>query len=300
MRVGARLRRPGAAPAGAAAAVARAGAGRAADRAPRRRWRSRAGPRSACSAVLGVLLALLALRRVGAENVVTTLVHSSPAWVLIALGLFSASMVLRAVSWYHIVRAALPDRPVKRRTIMSGTAIGVLMSATLPARLGEPSRALVVSRRIGRMRETLPVVAGTLVSQTLLNLLALAAAGGAGRSARTTLFRGHEGALSWSAWFPSACSPRSCSCRRCCTVAASSRARARLGRLAREAVAALLRLRRGLVVFRQPRGALLGDVSAARGLGAAAVRRLRAAAGARASTAAPGSAPPPRCCSRST
>ena len=47
------------------------------------------------------------------------------------------------------------------------------MSATLPARLGEPSRALVVARRVGRMRETLPVVAGTLVSQTLLNLFAL-------------------------------------------------------------------------------------------------------------------------------
>ena len=82
-------------------------------------------------------------------------------------------MILRAVSWYQIVRAALPDRPVKRRTILSGTSIGVLMSATLPARLGEPSRALIVARRLGRMRETLPVVAGTLVSQTLLNLLAL-------------------------------------------------------------------------------------------------------------------------------
>ena len=48
------------------------------------------------------------------------------------------------------------------------------MSATLPARLGEPSRALIVARRLGRARETLPVVLGTIVSQTLLNLLALA------------------------------------------------------------------------------------------------------------------------------
>ena len=93
--------------------------------------------------------------------------------MLIALALFSTSMVLRAVSWHDIVRAALPDRPVKRRTILSGTVIGVLMSATLPARLGEPSRALIVARRLGRMRETLPVLVGTLVSQTLLNLLAL-------------------------------------------------------------------------------------------------------------------------------
>jgi phosphatidylinositol alpha-mannosyltransferase len=51
--------------------------------------------------------------------------------------------------------------------------IGVLMSATLPARLGEPARALALSRRTGRMRETFPVLLGTLVSQTLLNLVAL-------------------------------------------------------------------------------------------------------------------------------
>ena len=86
------------------------------------------------SAIVGVFLAFLALRRVGVDNVVTTLVHSSPIWVLVALGLFSTSMVLRAVSWFQIVRAALPESPVKRRTILSATSIGVLMSATLPAR----------------------------------------------------------------------------------------------------------------------------------------------------------------------
>ena len=51
------------------------------------------------------------------------------------------------------------------------------MSATLPARLGEPSRALIVARRLGRPRELLPAVLGTLISQTMLNLLALAVLG---------------------------------------------------------------------------------------------------------------------------
>jgi phosphatidylinositol alpha-mannosyltransferase len=207
------------------------------------------------SAVLGVLLALLALRRVGAENVVSTLVHSSPAWVLIALGLFSLSMVLRAASWYHIVRAALPDRPVKRRTIMSGTAIGVLMSATLPARLGEPSRALVVSRRIGRMRETLPVVAGTLVSQTLLNLLALLLLAVLVLGSND-VFRGHEGALVLVSLIPVALAAVVLIVPSLMAGSRFESRQSRLGRLMREAVAALQRLRRGLVVFRQPRGAL--------------------------------------------
>ena len=44
------------------------------------------------------------------------------------------------------------------------------------------SRALVVARRTGRPREYLPVVLGTLVSQTLLNLLALLLSGKLGET----------------------------------------------------------------------------------------------------------------------
>jgi phosphatidyl-myo-inositol alpha-mannosyltransferase len=61
------------------------------------------------------------------------------------------------------------------------------MSATLPARLGESSRALIVARRVGRARETLPIVLGTIVSQAMLNLLALAILGAVTLSSVTTL-----------------------------------------------------------------------------------------------------------------
>ena len=83
------------------------------------------------------------------------------------------SLFFRAASWYWIARAALPNSPIRRRDVTSATMIGVLMSATLPARLGEPARALTLARRTGRMRETFPVLLGTLVSQTMLNLVAL-------------------------------------------------------------------------------------------------------------------------------
>ena len=56
--------------------------------------------------------------------------------MLAALAVMCASMVLRAISWHAILRAGLPDRPVTRMDAFQGTAIGVLMSATLPARLG--------------------------------------------------------------------------------------------------------------------------------------------------------------------
>ena len=87
-----------------------------------------------------------------------------------ALALMCASMLLRAVSWHAILKAAMPDARPRMVDAVQGTTIGVLMSATLPARLGEPSRALVVARRLGRARDRLPVVLGTLVSQTLINV----------------------------------------------------------------------------------------------------------------------------------
>ncbi len=117
--------------------------------------------------------AVLAFRRIGVDKVGTALLDSSPPWVLAGLGIMCASMAVRAVAWEAILKAALPDARVRLRDAMQGTFIGVLMSATLPARLGEPSRALIVARRTGRPREHFPIVLGTIVSQTLLNILAL-------------------------------------------------------------------------------------------------------------------------------
>ena len=123
--------------------------------------------------VLGVGLTMLAAQKIGVDNVVESIVRSNLTWVVIACALMASSLFFRAASWYWIARAALPNRPVRRRDVTSATMIGVLMSATLPARLGEPARALTLARRTGRVRETFPVLLGTLVSQTMLNLIAL-------------------------------------------------------------------------------------------------------------------------------
>ena len=125
------------------------------------------------AAVLALGGAWLALQRIGTEAIFESLVNSSPTWTLIGLGIMCSSMVLRAQAWHAILRAALPRVRIKRSDALQGTTIGVLMSATLPARLGEPARALIVARRLGSPRERLPVVLGTMVSQTLLNIVAL-------------------------------------------------------------------------------------------------------------------------------
>ena len=148
----------------------------------------------AAGVAAGAGLTILALRRLGVESVGRAIVAATPVWVLVAFALMCASMLLRAEAWNAILRAALPGTRVRRRDTARGTMIGVLMSATLPARLGEPSRALIVARRVGRVRDRFPIVLGTLVSQTILNLLALVVLG-AVMFNTVGLFQGNEDAL---------------------------------------------------------------------------------------------------------
>jgi phosphatidylinositol alpha-mannosyltransferase len=200
----------------------------------------------------GIALAWLALQKIGVGNIVSALVNSSPTFVLLGLAVMCSAMAMRAVSWHAILQAALPRARIKLGDAMQGTFIGVLMSSTLPARLGEPSRALVVARRSGRPRENLPIVLGTLVSQTLLNIVALLVLGTVMFSS-VNIFSGHQTALLVTAIVPLALlvlvllAP---------LILRAGVARSRFTR-AHHAIAgarrALTRVRAGLVVFRRPK-----------------------------------------------
>ncbi len=102
----------------------------------------------------GVVLGVLALRSIGLHKIWSALINSSPSLVVLGLAIMCGAMVMRAFSWHAILQAALPRSRVRLSDAMQGTFIGVLMSSTLPARLGEPSRALVVARRTGRPGRT--------------------------------------------------------------------------------------------------------------------------------------------------
>jgi phosphatidylinositol alpha-mannosyltransferase len=132
--------------------------------------------RKAALGVVGIIavgLTLIAAERIGVDRVAGAIVDSDLSWVFVALALMASSLFVRSEAWRLITRAALPDSGLKRRDFASATMIGVLMSATLPARLGEPARAVALARHTGQVRQSLPVVVGTIVSQAMLNLLAL-------------------------------------------------------------------------------------------------------------------------------
>jgi phosphatidylinositol alpha-mannosyltransferase len=216
------------------------------------------------AAALGLGLTALAAQKIGVDSVVESIVRSDLTLVLVACGLMALSLFFRAASWYWIVRAALPNRSVRRRDVTSATMIGVLMSATLPARLGEPARALALARRTGRMRETFPVLLGTLVSQTMLNLVALVLLGAIIVST-TPLFHSGTQRLFFFSLVPLLLLV-------VVLIAPMLMRRNGNGRLARLGAAlhrALIQVRAGLAIFRDPRRAA---AAAAAQLGAWAIQ----------------------------
>ncbi len=133
----------------------------------------RAGLGIAVLLLAGVLV--YALSRLNLDRVGHALITATPGWIVLALALMGLSLLLRAISWHEVLRAALPDARLPWAAVLRATMIGVMASAVFPGRIGEPTRIVVLSRRLeGPQRRLLPIVTGTVFSQTLINLLALA------------------------------------------------------------------------------------------------------------------------------
>jgi phosphatidylinositol alpha-mannosyltransferase len=123
---------------------------------------------------------------------------------------------------------------------------------------------MTLARRIGRMRETFPVLLGTLVSQTLLNIVALALLGTIIVSS-TDLFHSSTEKLFVFSFVPLLLLV-------VVLIGPLLMRRSGNGRLARTSAAvhrALLQVRAGLAVFREPRR---GIISSAAQLGAWAIQ----------------------------
>jgi phosphatidylinositol alpha-mannosyltransferase len=227
--------------------------------------------RGALAAVtlVGIALGVYALQKIGIGSIVSAIATSSPSFVVLGLAVMCSAMAVRAISWYAILTAALEDARVRLSDAMQGTFIGVLMSSTLPARLGEPARAMVVARRTGRPRHNFPVVLGTLVSQTLLNIVALIILAAIMFSS-VNIFHGHEGALLAVVIAPFVLLFLLVVLPTVLRHRATQRFK-RLQAVARQAHTAISRVRDGLKVFRQPR---LGAIATSAQLAAWALQTV--------------------------
>jgi phosphatidyl-myo-inositol alpha-mannosyltransferase len=203
-------------------------------------------------AIVMVALIVFAVSRLDVGRIGHALITATPGWIVLALALMALSLLLRAISWHQTLRAALPDTPIAWGPVIRATMIGVMGSALFPGRIGEPSRVLVLTRRLeGSRRRLLPVVAGTVFSQTLINLLALGVLLALTVSS-VPLFNGHLAGFAAAVAVPLAVVALVIFGPRLLTLA--QRSRSVRVTLAATAIERLLRLaRRGLVVFARPR-----------------------------------------------
>jgi phosphatidylinositol alpha-mannosyltransferase len=212
--------------------------------------------RRRAAALLAVLLVAglvaFGVTRLDLSRIGHDLVTASPGWIVLAIALMGASLLMRSVSWHQVLSAALPGTRIVWGPVVRSLMIGVMASALFPGRIGEPSRVIVLTRRLeGSRRHLLPVVAGTVFSQTLINLLALAILAVVTFTA-VPLAGGHLTGILIALLVPIAIALLVVSGPR--LLALGRRSPSRRMRLAAERVERLLRLaRQGLLVFARPR-----------------------------------------------
>jgi phosphatidylinositol alpha-mannosyltransferase len=197
-------------------------------------------------------LVVFALSQLNLSMVGHALLTASPGWIVLALALMGLSLVMRSISWHHVLRAALPDVTIRWLPVLRATMIGVMGSAVFPGRIGEPTRVFVVARHLeGPNRRLLPVIAGTVFSQTLINLLAL---GGllAVTFTSVPIASGDTAGIVIALAVPLAVVALVVFGPRVLSLAARSRS-SRLARAAAAGTRLLELARRGLVVFARPR-----------------------------------------------
>lgn len=92
-------------------------------------------------------------------------------WVLAALGLNLASVVIRSVAWRTVIDQALPPPPPRFRHVFSAFAVGLLGNAALPGRMGELARVAVLRRRLPRGEGWTATLAGTVFAHRVFDLV---------------------------------------------------------------------------------------------------------------------------------
>lgn len=138
-------------------------------RSARRDWAWRVGGIAVSAVALAVVLA-----SVDISAAWRVLAGASLPLLVVVLAVVALQVVVRAWRW----RIVLPERPdgepVAVASAVGPLLVGYLGNATLPARLGEPIRALLVARREGL---GVPMAFGATMLERLVDIVTLALIG---------------------------------------------------------------------------------------------------------------------------
>lgn len=121
----------------------------------------------------GLLLVAFLLHRLGPGDVARTILSAKPAYVLMAVSVYSITFLILSTRWRMILHDMGVDVPLK--SAYQAFAGGMILSDITPARIGELSRPLLVRERIEMSRGLASIVLDRL--SDILTMLMLGACG---------------------------------------------------------------------------------------------------------------------------
>jgi uncharacterized protein (TIRG00374 family) len=94
-------------------------------------------------------------------------------WVVAAIGLNLASILLRALAWQTVISQAMPPPRPRFPLVFSAFCVGLFGNAVLPGRIGELARVAVLTRKMpGRNRNgTWATLVGTVFAHRVFDLV---------------------------------------------------------------------------------------------------------------------------------
>jgi glycosyltransferase 2 family protein len=92
-------------------------------------------------------------------------------WVVVAIGLNLASVVVRALAWRTVIRQAMPPPHPSAMTVFSAFSVGLFANAVLPGRIGELARVAVLVRKLPRRKGLWATLVGTVLAHRVFDLV---------------------------------------------------------------------------------------------------------------------------------
>ena len=92
-------------------------------------------------------------------------------WVVLAIALNLASVIVRALAWTTVIRQAMPPPHPGIPLVFSAFSVGLFANAVLPGRIGELARVAVLIRKLPRRRGLWATLVGTVFAHRVFDLV---------------------------------------------------------------------------------------------------------------------------------
>jgi glycosyltransferase 2 family protein len=120
---------------------------------------------------LGIVAVLLFWRGPSLHGIGSAFSAVKWEWVVLAIGLNLASVLVRALAWRTVINQALPEPHPGVLLVFSAFSVGLFANAVLPGRIGELARVAVLTRKLPRRRGYWASLVGTVFAHRVFDLV---------------------------------------------------------------------------------------------------------------------------------